>query len=112
MFKAILPSSKRISSSDFTMITNPGDPLSGKENLPDNNAVTTVTKSGKGTHKGNSKQEKLKTVKVSQDLVVEPVVMNKAFDKLLVGLYSDDINRWYLTARAHRTSYKFLPLFG
>jgi hypothetical protein len=85
MFKAILPSSKRISSSEFTMITNPpGDPFSGKENLPDNNAATpALTKSGKGAHKGNSKQEKLKTIKVSQDLVVEPVVMNQAFDKLL-----------------------------
>ncbi|KAG1759198.1 armadillo-type protein [Suillus occidentalis] len=83
MFKAILPSSKRISSSEFTMITNPGDPLSGKENLPDNVVTPALTKSGKGTHKGNSKQEKSKTVKVSQDIVVEPVVMNKAFDKLL-----------------------------
>ncbi|KAG2364612.1 armadillo-type protein [Suillus spraguei] len=87
MFKAILPSSKRISSSEFTMITNLGDPLCGKENLPDNNAVTpALTKSGKGTHKGNPKQEKLKTIKVSQDLVVEPVVMNQAFDKLLDDL--------------------------
>ncbi|KAG2146133.1 armadillo-type protein [Suillus bovinus] len=84
MFKAILPSSKRISSSEFTMVTSPGDPLSGKENLPDNNVATPpLTKSGKGTHKGNSKQEKSKTVKGSQDLVVEPVVMNQAFDKLL-----------------------------
>ncbi|KAG1804946.1 armadillo-type protein [Suillus plorans] len=84
MFKAILPSSKRISSSEFTMVTSPGDPLSGKENLPDNHVITPAqTKSGKGTHKGNSKQEKMKTVKVSQDLVVEPVVMNQAFDKLL-----------------------------
>jgi hypothetical protein len=84
MFKAILPSSKRISCSDFTMVTNPGDPLSGKENLPDNVVTPALTKSGKGTNKGNSKQEKLKTVKIPQDVVVEPVVMNKAFDKLLV----------------------------
>jgi hypothetical protein len=96
------------------MITNPpGDPFSGKENLPDNNAATpALTKSGKGTHKGNSKQEKLKTIKVSQDLVVEPVVMNQAFDKLLVGLCSDNIDRRYLMAHAYRTSYKFLPLSG
>lgn len=95
------------------MVTSPGDPLSGKENLPDNHVVTPAqTKSGKGTHKGNSKQEKMKTVKVSQDLVVEPVVMNQAFDKLLVGVCSDDINRRYLIAHAHRTSYKFPLPFG
>ncbi|OJA17141.1 hypothetical protein AZE42_05097 [Rhizopogon vesiculosus] len=82
MFKAILPSSKRITSSDFTMVTTPGESPSGKENIPDNRAVTPVpSKPGKQPpHKGNSKHEKSKTINLSQD---EPVVMNQAFDKLL-----------------------------
>ncbi|KAG0706746.1 armadillo-type protein [Suillus ampliporus] len=73
MFKGILPSSKRIPSSDFTMVTSLGDTPSGKENVPDNNIGTPTL----------AKPEKSKTMRVSQDLVVEPVVMNQAFDKLL-----------------------------
>lgn len=86
MFKAILPSSKRISCSEFTMVTSPGAPPSGKENVPDDRVATPdLSKLGKQTlHKGNSKHEKSKTMKISPELVGEPVVMNQAFDKLLV----------------------------
>jgi len=110
MFKGILPSSKRISTSEFTIVTVPGGPQSGKENVPD--ATPALSKPGNQTPcKGNPKHEKSKTMSFSQDLADEPVVMHQAFDKLLVRLAAMICHDKYSTAHARRMSCKFLPLF-
>ncbi|KAH7884372.1 armadillo-type protein [Phlebopus sp. FC_14] len=98
MFKGILPS-KRISSSEFTMVTPPslGDisNANGKENLPDSTTTAPSqqqpAKPLKTTTTQRSKHEKSKSVKASSssspspDMVghAEPLVMNQAFDRLL-----------------------------
>lgn len=68
------------------MVTSPEQ--SGKENVPDNCvAPPAPSKQGKQvSREGNTKHEKSKTMMISQDLAVEPVVMNQAFNKLLVRL--------------------------
>ncbi|KAF9243471.1 armadillo-type protein [Melanogaster broomeanus] len=82
MFKGILPS-KRISSSEFTMLTSLGDISNGKENVPDPVAVVQA-KPPKGTlQKDKGKHEKSKSTNAPQGAPVEPVVMNQAFDQLL-----------------------------
>ncbi|KAG6334491.1 hypothetical protein ID866_4602 [Astraeus odoratus] len=82
MFKGILPS-KRISSSEFTMLTSLGDISNGKENLPTEsaNAVQTAKPSKAPPSKG--KHDKSKPSKSSRETVVAPQAMNQAFDKLL-----------------------------
>lgn len=96
MFKGILPS-KRISSSDFTMIAGPGIgdvPQFGKEiqNKPEIIPQQTVLKPGKpakGFGKSNEKQKTLKTKekgKEGKDQSGEPVMTEEAFDKLLVRM--------------------------
>ena len=94
MFKGILLS-KRISSSDFTMIAGPGisDNVAqfGKEiqNQPDIISQQTALKSTKGFIKSNEK-EKEKTLKSKEkkregkDQSGEPIMTEVAFDKLLV----------------------------
>ncbi|KIJ66900.1 hypothetical protein HYDPIDRAFT_149967 [Hydnomerulius pinastri MD-312] len=82
MFKGILPS-KRIPSSEFTMVTSLGDISNGKENVPDSVSVVPTKPSKATLHKDKAKHEKSKSAKPSQDVTVEPVVMNQAFDRLL-----------------------------
>ncbi|KAG6819528.1 hypothetical protein H0H93_011031 [Arthromyces matolae] len=87
MFKGILPS-KRISSSEFTMLTSMGDP-SVKENLP---AVTTSSKNSKGLMKGQNpateRKKKIETMKVKEapEQPLDGLAMNQAFDRLLDDL--------------------------
>ncbi|KAG5646973.1 hypothetical protein DXG03_001696 [Asterophora parasitica] len=87
MFKGILPS-KRISSSDFTIVTPMGD-LNGKENLP--TAVPNTAKSSKATMKGHGQLDKKKHKenkkgKEMQDVPSDGPAMNQAFDRLLDDL--------------------------
>ncbi|KAH7913769.1 armadillo-type protein [Hygrophoropsis aurantiaca] len=85
MFKGILPS-KRISSSEFTMVTNLGESgLNGKENVPDSNQPGPLPKPNKSSQQKNAGKvyEKSKPTKALQD---EPAMMNHAFDKLLDDL--------------------------
>ncbi|KAF9223697.1 hypothetical protein BS17DRAFT_781078 [Gyrodon lividus] len=85
MFKGILPS-KRISSSEFTMVTSLGDISNGKENVPDP-VVAVPPKPSKPTlHRDKGKHENSKSTRASQDVPLEPVVMNQAFDQLLDDL--------------------------
>lgn len=94
MFKSILPS-KRIVSSDFTMVTNLGDPApNGKENQPSVGAIppsgpSKSTRAGHSATKGSSQShEKKKRDKKEkeQQQPAEAVGMNQAFDQLLVCL--------------------------
>ena len=100
MFKGILPS-KRISSSDFTIIAGPGIsgdvPQFGKEiqNQPDV-IPQTALKSGKSTKGFSKSDEKEKTSKAKEktpkakekgrDQSGEPIVTEEAFVKLLVRM--------------------------
>lgn len=90
MFKGILPS-KRIVSSDFTMVTNFGDPgANGKENqpgtLPPPGALK-GTKPALSMSKGFAQSyEKKRTETQDKDRPTEVLGMNQAFDKLLVCL--------------------------
>jgi hypothetical protein len=97
MFKAILPS-KRISSSDFTMVAGPGitgdGPYNGKENLrwehPQQTAMKadkSVASKGLGKSSDRHKTMKLKD-KETNDQSNEPVVTEDAFDRLLVSALS------------------------
>lgn len=82
MFKGILPS-KRISSSEFTMVTNLGDISNGKENLPvEASSATQASKTLKAPQ-NKAKHEKSRSNKASQDAAVGPQAMHQAFDKLL-----------------------------
>ncbi|KAF5382020.1 hypothetical protein D9615_004437 [Tricholomella constricta] len=87
MFKGILPS-KRISSSDFTMITTLGD-LNGKENLPTPTPQTVkgpkATNKGQGQGLDKKKRGDNKKVKETQDVPTDGPAMNQAFDRLLVS---------------------------
>ena len=92
MFKGILLS-KRISSSDFTMIAGPGisDNVAqfGKEiqNQPDIISQQTALKSTKGFVKSNEKEKTLKSKekkREGKDQSGEPIMTEEAFDKLLV----------------------------
>ncbi|KAF8843694.1 hypothetical protein BDN67DRAFT_944797 [Paxillus ammoniavirescens] len=82
MFKGILPS-KRISSSEFTMVTSLGDISNGKENVPDPVAAVPPKPTKATLHRDKGRNENSKSRKASQDAPVEPVVMNQAFDQLL-----------------------------
>ncbi|KAL4066928.1 armadillo-type protein [Scleroderma yunnanense] len=82
MFKGILPS-KRISSSEFTMVTSLGDISNGKENLPADSANTVQVNKPSKVPQTKGKHEKSKSAKVSQDAPAEPQAMNQAFDQLL-----------------------------
>lgn len=62
------------------MVTSLGDISNGKENVPD--PVSTVPSK---PHKDKAKHEKSKSMKTLQDFLVEPVVTNQAFDRLLVS---------------------------
>jgi hypothetical protein len=102
MFKGLI-SSKKISSADFTMVTGPGvtwdAPHDGKENKPD---VTVVQQQSppkiaakpvtpKGVGKTSEKHRTLKIkerVKEVQGQPDEAVVMEDAFDRLLVSSLS------------------------
>ncbi|KAG6853991.1 hypothetical protein C0991_011855 [Blastosporella zonata] len=87
MFKGILPS-KRISSSDFTMVTPMGD-FNGKENLP---TAAPSSKSSKLPTKGQNqatekkKRGETKKTKDNQEPCSEGPSMNQAFDRLLDDL--------------------------
>ncbi|KAI6024842.1 armadillo-type protein [Pisolithus microcarpus] len=82
MFKGILPS-KRISSSEFTMVTSLGDISNGKENLPvEASSATQASKTLKAPQ-NKAKHEKSRSNKASQDAAVGPQAMHQAFDKLL-----------------------------
>ena len=97
MFKGILPS-KRISSSEFTMVTNLGD-LDGKENLPG----ATTAPASKGIRKAmaatkgqaqlqdRKKQGDTKKHRNIYDQPTEGLGMNVAFDKLLVSRIYDQL---------------------
>ncbi|KAI6125038.1 armadillo-type protein [Pisolithus croceorrhizus] len=82
MFKGILPS-KRISSSEFTMVTSLGDISNGKENLPVEASSATQASKTLKVPQSKAKHEKSKSNKASQDAAVAPQVMNQAFDRLL-----------------------------
>ena len=84
MFKGILPS-KRLPSTEFTMVTSLGDISNGKENVPDPVSTVPAKPSKVATYKDKAKHEKSKSVKTLQDFSVEPIVTNQAFDKLLVS---------------------------
>ncbi|KAF8896485.1 armadillo-type protein [Infundibulicybe gibba] len=90
MFKAILPSSKRIVSSDFTMITPLGDVApNGKENLPGSQqpAAAKGTKPAFSTTKGQANDKRKRgEMKMKEQIPEEPVPMNQAFDQLLDDL--------------------------
>lgn len=78
MFKSILPS-RRIPSSDFTMLTTLDDSaLNGKENYPalaiSTNVPTAKSRNDKTQKKSKSKEQP----------VVEGVDMEQEFDRLLV----------------------------
>lgn len=123
MFKGILPS-KRISSSDFTMVTNMGD-LTGKENLPGGPAplATKGTRQALLATKGHSQsQEKKKKgdAKKGKEIKEQPADgagMNMAFDRLLVsrkscyngqGLMTSlgrSSNSSYLETQTHRDGF-------
>ncbi|KAF5391700.1 hypothetical protein D9757_002552 [Collybiopsis confluens] len=85
MFKSILPS-KRIPSSDFTMITSLGDVSNGKENQPGSNVLAQPPKNAKagakGSSKGMSDKKKLGNLK-GKDQAPSGEDMNDAFDQLL-----------------------------
>ncbi|KAG6910845.1 hypothetical protein DXG01_007160 [Tephrocybe rancida] len=87
MFKGILPS-KRISSSEFTMVTPMGD-FNGKENLPtvapsSKNSKLAAKVQNQGTEK--KKRGDTKKGKDVQEQPSEGPAMNQAFDKLLDDL--------------------------
>lgn len=75
MFKGILPS-KRISTSEFTMVTSLGDISNGKENLP-SDAVQPAKPPKAPANKSKSK--------TPQNTTGEPQVTSQAFEKLLVS---------------------------
>ncbi|KAF9065077.1 armadillo-type protein [Rhodocollybia butyracea] len=81
MFKSILPS-KRIPSSDFTMITPLADVPNGKENQPSSNFFQSQrsTKAPSGSAKGMPDKKKHAEAKASEGNGVE---MHEAFDQLL-----------------------------
>ena len=83
MFKGILPS-KRIPSTEFTMVTSLGDISNGKENVPDPVPAVPAKPSKVTALKDKAKHEKSKSMKALQDFSVEPVATNQAFDRLLV----------------------------
>ncbi|KAF8134963.1 armadillo-type protein [Boletus edulis] len=87
MFKGILPS-KRLPSTEFTMITSLDDISNGKENVPDPVSVVPAKPQKMTVQKDRVKHGKSKSVKALQDFTVEvePVVTNQAFDKLLDDL--------------------------
>lgn len=78
MFKSILPSSKRMSNSNFDMVTQLSEDNSGKENKPAQSAPAS-----KGAGK-NSRQASLAIPR--EDVFGEVQGTERAFDKLLVGL--------------------------
>ncbi|KAG6373393.1 hypothetical protein JVT61DRAFT_6542 [Boletus reticuloceps] len=86
MFKGILPS-KRLPSTEFTMVTSLDDISNGKENVPDPLSVVPAKPQKMTVHKDRVKHGKSKSVKALQDFAVEvePVVTNQAFDKLLAS---------------------------
>src|ERR1700722_2749349 len=88
MFKGLIPSSKRISSSEFTMITPLGDSaINGKENQPeptlDSHKATKPVLNKAKPFVLNPDRKKNAQTKTMQHLV-EGVMMDQAFDKLLV----------------------------
>lgn len=72
MFKGILPASKRISTSEFTIVTPPEDP--GKENYNGFPQVPASQPSNKPFSKRKSRAQ----------AADQPAETNQAFDKLLV----------------------------
>jgi hypothetical protein len=102
MFKGILPS-KRISSSEFIMVTPSGaQPTNGKEkeNAPGFPPVSALLKPQRTTTKGLShvfERHKEKDRKVSNEKhpPIAEVPMNEAFNQLLVSKFpSIGINRF------------------
>lgn len=107
MFKGILPS-KRMPSTEFTMVTSLGDISNGKENVPDPVPAVPAKPSKVTVHKDKAKHEKSKSLKALQDFTVEPVVTNQAFDKLLVGEIPSE-SLLILTKKMNRMICKFHP---
>ncbi|KAF9493166.1 hypothetical protein BDN71DRAFT_1450718 [Pleurotus eryngii] len=100
MFKNILPSHKRIASTDFTMVTSLGDSSSnGKENKPQtsNTAQTKGRPSNNGAKSLGQPTEKDRRRWLEKKNVVEseqqPAEMEQAFDKLLDDLQIPDTLR-------------------
>lgn len=103
MFKAILPS-KRISSSDFTMVAGPGItcdvPYNGKENKPDfvippQQGAIKASKPAPSKGKSNDKHKTMKLKdKETEDQPNEPVMMEDAFDRLLVSSSKIFLRLW------------------
>jgi hypothetical protein len=119
MFKGILPS-KRVSTSDFAMITPLLD-LNGKENLPGAGVPPTQrnTRSALGPNKAQLHvQEKKKygdfnNGKECQSLDLEGPGMNQAFDRLLVRKLLSSISCRNLTCSIiFRMTCKFQTLCG
>lgn len=111
MFKGILPS-KRVASSDFTMVT-PLLETNGKENLPGvvvSSAAQKSTRSALAVNKvqmqvlGKKKRADVKNV---NNLDLEGAGMNQAFDRLLVRKPLFVISYGYLTALVFRMIYKY-----
>ncbi|KAG9315233.1 hypothetical protein JVU11DRAFT_4367 [Chiua virens] len=84
MFKSILPS-KRLPSTEFTMLTSLGDISNGKENVPDPVSAAPPKPFKATVHKDRT-HEKSKSMRTPQDMWGEPVVTNQAFDRLLDDL--------------------------
>jgi hypothetical protein len=92
MFKGLILPSKRISSSDFTMITPLGDPcVNGKENEPDPPVLQQAAKPAKPIIKkaksfGINHDRKKGTQQKAVQPPVETLATEQAFDKMLVSL--------------------------
>jgi hypothetical protein len=95
MFRGILPS-KRISSSEFTMITPLGD-ANGKENHPASGPPLLAKSFRPPMSKPKSEKRKNNQAK-AEEPQAEVFMTDKAFDKLLVSgiQISDDIS-WLTT---------------
>ena len=118
MFKGILPA-KRIPSTDFTMITNLGDP-NGKENMPagpgpaaplGSKATRQATLATKGLAQSQDKKRRGDTKKgknISEQLL-DGDGMNMAFDKLLVSCFFPN-QMYMILQQKNRMICRFLPL--
>ncbi|KAK7032252.1 hypothetical protein VNI00_013210 [Paramarasmius palmivorus] len=89
MFKSILPSSKRIPSSDFTMLTTLAETAPNKENQPGSNGISSgapLARQKPGLMGGKGFPDKRKRDMKGKDQNREAVEMNQAFDQLLDDL--------------------------
>jgi hypothetical protein len=87
MFKGILPG-KRVSSTDFTNLTQLADIPLGKENVP-NGSIGVQQPMGKPPKSGLSMGKKKKSAETKKNKAQQPEDKpdtDVAFDKLLVGL--------------------------